>query len=365
MCIIAYCEKGVALPEKKILKRCWDNNYMGAGYAYYIPETDTWKAKKGLMTWKEFWRSLKGEKFKDDQRVIIHFRIGTSGNIHGPDCTHPFIVSEDPEEMRVLEFETRNLVFHNGVISQGRGTVSDSMLAVAEFIEPLFKYATYDKKVLGILGLLLGQSKNRWLITEGKEVFFLGTWIIEDKTGIEWSNDGYLPPKVIKPTLPAYGRVINGEIIDSSGIAPKTIAKYENYFTEGQWDWEKWNAEHGEKSGQSWNPLIDDQKKNNEHSLEGCDYIYDEHDNIIGLLEGENEIILDDDLIPKDLPNMVICPQCGEDTEIGDSPLNIADRMCGTCGACFISYSGEVLMNDDDIYAKWLQRKQGNQKEVF
>ena len=50
MCIAILSEHGVEIPTEEVLKRCWNKNPDGAGYAY-LNKDNEWTVKKGIRTW--------------------------------------------------------------------------------------------------------------------------------------------------------------------------------------------------------------------------------------------------------------------------------------------------------------------------
>jgi hypothetical protein len=190
MCIGIYVPKGVANPKKTVLKRCFAANSDGAGFGWYDTEKKKWIIEKGHMTWKAFWRAFNAHQFDAEVDLVLHFRIGTSGKREHPDCTHPFPVTDDYKMMMEHNIETDSLVLHNGVIGQGLGDSSDTMVAIKEAIDVLGKYIT-DEKVNKLLGEMLKTGSNRWLIANGERVFLYGTWEEDKDTKIYYSNDGY------------------------------------------------------------------------------------------------------------------------------------------------------------------------------
>lgn len=372
MCIIVWAQPGAAIPDEKILKRCWDKNYMGAGYAYYMPEIEQWQVNKGLMSWKGFKRALKAEGLTDDQNVIIHFRIGTSGNRRGPDCTHPFKVCEDAEEMRSTRYMAKNIVFHNGVVGPGEGTISDSMLAVRDYVDPLLKYALQgDAKIWNLMDELLECHKNRWLVVDGDTVYPMGKWIKDGE--LMWSNDGYLPPKP-KPVGRTNGFGLHVPALDYT--VPSKDSKthslvYEDYFTNGKWDWDKWNLAH--KKQQTDNQYLlpepdhdgDIKEVADAKDNDGIEYIYNEAGDVVGLADENGDILLDDSMIEEvECVDILLCPQCYHTEYLKESPLNVGDTMCEYCGAIFEKATGDIIMNDPEVHGAYINMNCEEDKEV-
>lgn len=346
MCIIIFKPEDAEILKKKMYKRCFRNNPHGAGYAWWDEEGDTWHVRKGFMTFKEWWKSFNKMHFTAEDCFIIHFRVGTSGHRKGPDCTHPFPVTEDYEEMRKLEFSSKNIVFHNGVINYGRADISDSMLGVGEYIAPLFPYMN-TKSIENILEELLMVEKCRWLITEGREATLFGKWI-EDKNykGIYFSNSGYLPPEPkICHTAQRFYRI--GSIDEF--LLPS-----------GEWSWELWNRE-------PWEKIYDEENKDKNDTrnwnipdnqrplplLTGPDQtplitpnlpLYKDHKKmIIGMVDNNGDIValnyLNED-------EAISCAECGG-VELADSTIEEGEVVCLDCGCIFNPITEEIIASGD------------------
>jgi hypothetical protein len=157
------------------IKNSWDNNDQGGGIM--------WIEDGVLMTYKtfnykDFINSYKRIRKSTDSKIVLHFRIATSG-YKGLENLHPFLVND-------------NLGFvHNGVISGlGNKEHSDTyqfneMLKSIQldFIENEF-INTLISKYIGHSKLIFLNSNNEHKIINEH----LGHWI-----GDDWySNDSYL-----------------------------------------------------------------------------------------------------------------------------------------------------------------------------
>lgn len=105
MCVICYTND-VNISDD-VLKKMWDANPDGAGFAY-ITEKNVCKFSKGFMKFEELIEALP----KNRQYLMLHFRIGTSG-AKTKAYTHPF----DIEKIEKLSGNAKRLVFHNGIVN--------------------------------------------------------------------------------------------------------------------------------------------------------------------------------------------------------------------------------------------------------
>src|SRR3990172_4138376 len=178
MCIAIYKPENQILSDET-LKNCWDNNPDGAGFMYV--ENDILHVKKGYLNYEEFYNAYKE---KEQTTVVLHFRIGTHGEIN-KEMTHPFNV-------------TNELAFvHNGIIS-GVSTskeYSDTWHFIEEILKPILirhnsiiKLKAFQK----LINDFIGWSKLIFMDNKGQCLIFNSEKGEEDKkTGIWYSNNSY------------------------------------------------------------------------------------------------------------------------------------------------------------------------------
>ena len=199
MCIIMYSQSGVGYPTKETLEYCWEKNSDGAGYAFLTTE-DTWEVNKGLMDKEEFFAAWEAEEFVPGNTVILHFRIGTSGTWDGA-CTHPFPIHDEYDELTKLKYNAEHVVFHNGIHGQGENDWSDTMVAIRDYIVPLYPLME-DEKIQNILNIVLKADSSygsRWIFGMGEDTVLMGKWFTDKDTGIMYSKDDWVRP-IQKPS---------------------------------------------------------------------------------------------------------------------------------------------------------------------
>lgn len=177
--------------SKPVLETCFSNNPDGAGYAYSLNGVLT--IKKGFFTFESFWDSYKDIPL--EAVSLIHFRIGTSGELNEENC-HPWSITEDI------------CMIHNGVISdfsRKDSKISDTGLFVDEILAPIInKYGIDTLKEPALQYLLvtaLGSSKVITLDKFGIPIIFnekAGNWV----NGVWFSNDSYKEDKKKNKTQP-------------------------------------------------------------------------------------------------------------------------------------------------------------------
>jgi len=121
MCIAIYKPAGKHL-TRRTLKNCWDNNNDGGGFMYV--EEGRIIIRKEMDNFRDFWKKYQ-QAAPDSRRVVLHFRISTSGKIDKRNC-HPHRVSP------------RLAFVHNGIIN-------------IKEIDGLSDTVTFGKQVLGLL----------------------------------------------------------------------------------------------------------------------------------------------------------------------------------------------------------------------
>jgi predicted glutamine amidotransferase len=118
MCIIVVKDKKVQLPDRAVLKQCFDNNSDGAGFMYFDNRKNTVTIKKGYMHFRKFYKEVKRTlEYFGDVPMILHFRISTSGGV-SPQNTHPYPLSSDPDDLQELTISSDIGICHNGVLSK-------------------------------------------------------------------------------------------------------------------------------------------------------------------------------------------------------------------------------------------------------
>ena len=83
MCVAIYKPANVKTPSLDTLKRCWDANPDGAGFAL-LTGGDKYAIEihKGYMTWKQFKAAFEKYRLADFAGdMLLHFRIATHGGI--------------------------------------------------------------------------------------------------------------------------------------------------------------------------------------------------------------------------------------------------------------------------------------------
>lgn len=199
MCVVAFSPKGVDIPTPEQIKKMWQHNPDGAGYAFTNRKGKV-EYHKGFMTLESLLKELENpERFKHTN-FAIHFRIGTSGKNDKATC-HPFPLSTTFGELRKTDGVVDSVLFHNGILSDG-GIASPLSSDTQDFViamTPLLHKYNRSKARDHFIGELV--KGNRLLILYKNNAFkMFGEWEkdgdlwvsnLNYKNSYNWYGDGY------------------------------------------------------------------------------------------------------------------------------------------------------------------------------
>jgi predicted glutamine amidotransferase len=190
MCIIVAKVKGVKMPSRAVLRKCWDSNIDGAGFS--VGADGAVLIKKGFMQFEDFYAEAK--KLRTEDTVVMHFRRTTQGGTSAG-LTHPFPLSAEGAKLRELCTVTDCAISHNGDIPM-TGTAkykekfpndSDTLLFIKNFATKLFPTVgeLRDAVKLEILTALIGPD-SKMAIHTADGIKIVGHFNEED--GLYFSN---------------------------------------------------------------------------------------------------------------------------------------------------------------------------------
>lgn len=199
MCVIAFSPKGVDIPSEQQIKKMWEHNPDGAGYAY-VNKKGKVVYKKGFMSLAELMKELEvPERFKNTN-FALHFRIGTSGKNDQATC-HPFPVSNCFGDLRKTEGEADSVLFHNGILSKGgiasplASDTQDFVIAMYPMFKKFNKSKTRDFFIEELIdgSRLLVLYKNNAFKMYGKWEKDGDIWVsnLNYQTTYKWYGSGY------------------------------------------------------------------------------------------------------------------------------------------------------------------------------
>lgn len=185
MCVAIYKPKNIQTPSLETLKKCWDTNPDGAGFAILTGEKKyPIEIHKGFMTWESFlWAFEKYQLADFSGEMFLHFRITTHGGT-SPGNTHPFSITKDIKILQYTNVLTNYALVHNGILPiepENKG-ISDTM----ELCRRLAKGSFYQD-VPAVFNLIKGMiGSNKIAVMTKDKVHLLGDWEIDN--GVYFSN---------------------------------------------------------------------------------------------------------------------------------------------------------------------------------
>lgn len=195
MCIIVSKEKGIKMPSKEILERCFEANPDGAGFMY--EKNGLVQIRKGFMSFEEFYFNIqKLERICGDLTnvpLVMHFRISTAGKVDKGNC-HPYPILDNDKALRSLNYSASLGMAHNGIIlgyNDPKKVLNDTQMFIKNVVSTFYDYDKdflNKEKVVDILEDIAG-SKLCFLNEKG-EITYVGDFI-EDE-GVKYSNSTYL-----------------------------------------------------------------------------------------------------------------------------------------------------------------------------
>lgn len=243
MCVIIYKPKGIEMPCKQDLEKCFKHNPDGAGYM--LPINNKVVIRKGFMTFEDFKKDInmivKNNHIDPTTTpIVLHFRISTQGGVQKELC-HPYPITRSYDEMRALTSECDIGLAHNGIISLTsesnyyggywdnknkkwvQGTrrelnYNDTMTFIKDYASLIIDNDLYFARKANkceLLERLVGSSKLAIMNTKGF-VKLIGQFI--DRNGVYYSNlNAFWEPKSI------------GGLKSSKDILDSEEFYYENY----------------------------------------------------------------------------------------------------------------------------------------
>lgn len=182
MCVAIYKPENVQTPSLDTLKKCWDTNPDGAGFALCTGgDKYAIEIHKGYMTWKQFKVAFEKYRLADFAgNMLLHFRIATHGSI-SPGNTHPFSLAGDVKLLKHTNVLTNYALIHNGILPiKPERDISDTM----EFCRRL---APLYQNIPSVFNLIEGMTGNNKIAVMTRErVHLFGQW--ENIDGVYFSN---------------------------------------------------------------------------------------------------------------------------------------------------------------------------------
>lgn len=194
MCIIAVKPAGVKMFPEEQIRYMFSQNPDGAGLAY--AKDGIVHLKKGFMKVEDLLSYLDEHKFKNVP-LILHFRIGTSGEKDDLNC-HPYPVFGSNK----VSGKSSLVMAHNGILHNFNPPVGAKYNDTQNFIKKCLSKLPKDFLDNGCIRNLIDESigSNRLAFLDGDgKITKFGVWWDED--GYSYSNSGYKKPVFHNPYL--------------------------------------------------------------------------------------------------------------------------------------------------------------------
>ena len=195
MCIIIAKEIGKNLPNKSLLKKCWEKNKDGAGIMFN--HNNKIIIKKGFMSFEKFYKEfLNIDEIYNlkEKGLVIHFRISTSGLVDEGNC-HPYPLTNVDEYLRKTNLKCDIGIAHNGVIIEYNRMdkiLNDTQLFIKNFVFDIMSNTKKDYYKSLVFKKMIEKmiDASRLVMMNGEgNIYFFGTWLKEN--GLYFSNNGY------------------------------------------------------------------------------------------------------------------------------------------------------------------------------
>lgn len=201
MCIIVYKPEGVSFPAKSVLKTCFNCNPDGGGYMFAADGKV--HIIKGLMSFNMFYKSLQKTRAAYGENIpyVLHFRISTQAG-QRPDCTHPFPLSANMDDLRKLNNQCNIGIAHNGIISLTSSgysrivTYNDTMKFITDYLTLIINDKQYYRNKNTLLLIERLADSRLAILDDSGHCEIIGEGWIKDN-GIYYSNQSY---KTIAPS---------------------------------------------------------------------------------------------------------------------------------------------------------------------
>lgn len=190
MCVICVSAAGVPQPTMERLRSMFNANRDGAGYM--VARGGMVEIHKGFMNWSDFSRAVCMEHFTAADPVVYHFRISTQAG-RTPEMTHPFPLTDDLENCRLLDLVAPCGVAHNGIIRQtsnGDPDYSDTALYITEYLSSAIQ-GPDDLKDPEMPAMLAAATASKWAIMDGSGEIVTAGRFYDDGGGVMVSNQNH------------------------------------------------------------------------------------------------------------------------------------------------------------------------------
>lgn len=191
MCIIATKPYGIGTIDHEILKRCFENNPDGAGFAYSIKGESNVRWHKGFMKYSDFESALDKMVLSrhklENVQLLLHYRITTHGGTR-QENTHPFPISHKDKRLKALRGSTDAVCAMNGIVDVDipkDSNMSDTMHYIKERL-PMLSYLKWNFYTHPQFGDFIKRTGAKWVFMDAGNLYHFGEF--NENKGWEYSN---------------------------------------------------------------------------------------------------------------------------------------------------------------------------------
>lgn len=200
MCIISVAPKGVKKDTEEVynfIRQGAKSNSSGSGFMFKRSGSNVVNIDKGYFNVEELIKSLKEYNLQEDDELVVHHRIPTSGNVNNLNC-HPFVISTKHNEVIMLKGEiNKPCMAHNGVFSKIdkyeslNKDFSDTYTFAKHIMskKPIMSIFLHERDLFDVcMDNIIGRDKIAILFPD-RDIEMVGNWVKDN--GYFHSNTGY------------------------------------------------------------------------------------------------------------------------------------------------------------------------------
>lgn len=207
MCVIILKPKDVNFPTENTLRDCFGHNPDGAGFAYHKQGENIVHIRKGFMTVDKLLQALVAANLTQQDSVMYHFRITTSGKTCAAN-THPFPITNNINLLKAISVRCDKALAHNGILQNIplHNKKSDTMQFVLNTLsDPIVYHNMHNAATRELIELAIGHSKIAILSSDGTFTIY-NEFLWEKEKGLWYSNKHF---EHIFPKYNAYTPLMN------------------------------------------------------------------------------------------------------------------------------------------------------------
>jgi len=193
MCVIILKPRGRRLPDDDLLRKAFNHNHDGFGWAYHREGTNEVVIQKGAMDFESARHIIRELRDPKACNIMMHFRLATEGKVCPENC-HPYPISRKRAELKATEFVAHNALAHNGIITHAGATIGIKLQEDLTDTQKFIKYyltklglSIYNEGVLKLISNYVG---GRFGLLTPQGQITMGDFT--EKAGLWYSNQTFM-----------------------------------------------------------------------------------------------------------------------------------------------------------------------------